>query len=424
MFYYQTGNLYCEEAKLIEIARQEKTPFYLYSTQTLIDNFKKCETAFAAVPHTICLALKANSNLRLLKILAQQGCGGDVVSGGELYLALQAGIPPDKIVFAGVGKTDEEIEYAIQTGVAAINVESPHELDVINQIAQRLQKEAKVALRINPDIDIHGHPYISTGKAFNKFGIDWKLAPALYQELHHNQPLLKPVGVHCHIGSMIFEMAYYQAAAEKLKNLVTELRQSGIALEQVDIGGGLGVNYQQPLEMYQLPALQPQADTPQPESLAQAVLPILKPLACRLFFEPGRFLMASAGVLITKVLFVKETRGNHFICVDTGMHHLIRPALYEAYHAILPLTGPQKAVQTADVVGPICESTDFLAKQRLMPCVKRGDYLAIMTAGAYGYSLATSYNGQPLPAEILVKVDSYELIRRRQTYEDFLSLLA
>lgn len=423
-FNYFDGDLYCDRVKILDITQKIKTPFYLYSGRGLITNYEKIESAFASVPNTICFALKSNSNLALLKMLAQRGCGADVTSGGELYLALQAGFPPEKIVYAGVGKTDDEIKYAIETGIAAINVESIEELEVIKKVARQVGKKVNVALRINPDIDIHGHPYISTGKALDKFGIDWELAPAIYEEALRTKPLLNLVGVHNHIGSMIFEMEYYKAAALKLKTIVEKLRQIGVPLEHVNIGGGVGVNHEQPLAMLVNGELKPESTSPRPEALIETILPILKPLNCQIFFEPGRLIAANTGILVTQVLFIKETRGKRFICVDTGMHHLIRPSLYNAYHEIVPLRQHQEPFLKADVVGPICESTDFLAQERLFPQFVRGEYLAVMTVGAYGYSLASNYNAQPLPAEVLVSDNSFQVIRRRQKYEELLNLIA
>lgn len=422
-FHYHDGDLYCEGVKILDITQKVKTPFYLYSGSGLIANYERIEAAFAPIPHTICFAMKSNSNLALLKMLAQKGCYADVVSGGELYLALQAGFPPEKIVFAGVGKTDAEIKYAIETGIAVINVESVEELEVINQMARQVEKKVNIAMRVNPDIDIHGHPYISTAKAINKFGIDWELAPAIYEEASKTKPMLNLVGIHNHIGSMIFEMEYYKTAALKLKKLVEKLRQIGVPIEHINIGGGLGVNYEQPLSMVVNGELKPEAPTPKPEALVKTILPILKPLNCQIFFEPGRTIVANIGILVTQVLFVKEIRGKRFICVDTGMHHLIRPSLYNAYHEIVPLQQHQEPFLKADVVGPICESADFLAQERLFPQFVRGEYLAVMTVGAYGYSLASNYNAQPLPAEVLVTNSSFQVIRRRQKYEELLSLI-
>jgi diaminopimelate decarboxylase len=423
-FHYQQENLYCEANKLIDLTREIPTPFYVYSQNGLITNYEKIAAAFSGTPHTICFALKANSNLTLLRLLAQRGCGADVVSGGELYLALKAGFKPEKIVFAGVGKRDDEIKFAIETGIAALNVESPHELEVVNQLATEVGKKVNIALRINPDVDVHGHPHISTGSAFNKFGIDWEVVPEIYAMALKTKPMLRMMGIHTHIGSMIFNMEYYQAAALRLKVLVEKLRQLGAPIEHIDIGGGLGINYQQPLTMMVDGVLKPEIPSPEPQGLTAMILPILEPLKCELFFEPGRSIVANTGALVTQVLFAKQTREKHFFSVDTGMHHLLRPALYGAYHEIVPLRQHTEKFIKADIVGPICESTDVLAKDRMLPVVTRGEYLAIMTAGAYGFSLASNYNGQPLPAEILINGSDHQIIRQRQRYDDLLLQMA
>ncbi len=423
-FNYQHDDLFCESKKLIDLVREIPTPFYVYSQNGLMTNFDKIDTAFSGVPHTICFALKANSNLALLRLLAKRGCGADVVSGGELYLALKAGFPPEKIVFAGVGKRDDEIKYAIETGIAALNVESPQELEVVNQLAAEVGKKVNIALRVNPDVDVHGHPHISTGSAFNKFGIDWEVVPDIYAMALKTKPMLKMMGIHTHIGSMIFNMEYYQATALRLKALVEKLRQLGAPIEHIDIGGGLGINYQQPLAMMVDGVLKPEIPSPEPQGLTAAILPILESLKCDIFFEPGRSIVANTGALVTQVLFAKQTRDKQFFSVDTGMHQLIRPALYGAYHEVVPLKQhPEKFIK-ADIVGPICESTDVLAKDRTLPVIKRGEYLAIMTAGAYGFSLASNYNGHPLPAEILIDGNHFQIIRKRQSYDDLLLQMA
>lgn len=422
-FNYLDNELHCERVNINTIAHDMPTPFYLYSKNGLTENYNKIEAAFSGIPHTICYALKANSNLHLLRLLAASGCGADVVSGGELFLALKAGFPPEKIVYASVGKTDAEIQYAIETGINAFNVESGQELEAIHRLAQKAGKPANIAIRVNPDIDVHGHPYISTGKALNKFGVDIEYAYQLYETIRQT-PLLNPVGVHCHIGSMIFDMEFFKASAEKLRDFVEVLKSKGIELEHIDIGGGLGVQYQNPIARTVDGADIEETPSPDPADLAASILPVLKPLGCELFCEPGRSMVANIGILVTRVLFVKETKGKKFIIVDAGMNHLIRPCLYGAYHEIIPLVARKGKFETADVVGPICESSDFLALDRPMPPVERGDLLAVMTAGAYGYSLASNYNAHPLPAEILVDDVGYEVIRKRETYDDLLRNIA
>jgi len=418
-FKYSDGNLQCENVNLNAVAQQVKTPFYLYSLNGLVANFRKIDQAFSAVPHTICYALKANSNMTLLKKLASMGSGADVVSGGELFLALKAGFDPAKIVYAGVGKTDEEIQFGIESGIAAFNVESEQELDVINEIATRLNKKANVAIRINPDIDVHGHPYISTGKALNKFGIDIERALDVYKKTL-DMPLIHPAGVHNHIGSMVFDMEFFKASAEKLKKFVLALRTIGIHVEHVDIGGGLGVGYEKAIGRHIDGQWVEEVQTPAPADLSARILPILKGLNCSLFFEPGRSMVANTAVLVTRVLYTKMTRGKKFIIVESGMNHLIRPCLYGAYHEIIPLTERPGKFEPADVVGPICESSDFLAQNRPLPPIERGDVLAVMTAGAYGFTLASNYNAQQLPAEVLVDGATFSIIRERGRYEEAL----
>lgn len=411
-FAYQDGELHCEQLQVQSVAEKYGTPLYLYSKNMIIDNFRATDRAFADVPHLICYALKANSNLQILTMLAKLGSGADVVSGGELTLALKAGIPASKIVYAGVGKTDAELKLGIERGILAFNVESEQELQVINDLAIPMHQRAPVALRINPDIDIHGHPYISTGKAINKFGIEIERGLAVFQQAQRMRGI-EIVGVHCHIGSQILNLEYYVASAQKMFDFVLQLRKNGIEIQHIDIGGGLGVHY--PDMLLEAAETKAEESVPAPAELAQRVLDVLRPLNCQVLFEPGRSIIGETAALITKVLFVKKSRGKDFVVVDAGMNDLIRPSLYQAYHQIVPLqkkSGPRTPV---DVVGPICETGDFLAKDRPLPPLKRGDYLAVMTAGAYGYSLASNYNSRPRPAEVWVDGQQDELIRARET---------
>ncbi|HEX9975183.1 MAG TPA: diaminopimelate decarboxylase [bacterium] len=415
-FQYRNNDLFCENIKVETLAKKHGTPLYLYSKSMIVDNFKAMDAAFASVPHTICYAMKANSNFKILKLLAYLGSGGDVVSGGELFLAQKAGIPANKIVYSGVGKTDEEIKYAIESGILAFNVESAQELEVIDQAAQQLNKKAPVAIRINPDIDVHGHPYISTGKSINKFGIDIDVALNVFLAAHRMKGI-EIVGVHCHIGSQILNLEYYVAAAKKLFDFVKKLSDHGIGIQHVDIGGGLGVHY---------PDVIPEAAekkgeaVPSPAQLAQKVIDVLKPLNCEILFEPGRSIIGETAALITQVLYVKKSRDKNFIVVDAGMNDLIRPSLYDAYHQVVPLRKMEGQLEKSDVVGPICETGDFLAKDRKLPDVQRGDYLAVMTAGAYGYSLSSNYNTRPRPIEVWVDGDRDEVIREREKIEDLI----
>ncbi len=415
-FQYRNGELFCENLKIERLAERYDTPLYLYSKNMIVDNYKAIDEAFSSVKHPICYAMKANSNFQILKLMASLDSGGDVVSGGELFLAQQAGIPANTIVYAGVGKTDEEIKYGIESGIMAFNVESEPELEIVNQIAIDMGKNAPVAIRINPDIDVHGHPYISTGKSINKFGIDINIAREVFLKTKQMDGI-DIVGVHCHIGSQILNLEYYVATAKKLFDFVQQLSESGIEIQHVDIGGGLGVHY---------PDIIPEcADrvgerVPSPAELAEKVINVLKPLNCEILFEPGRSIIAETGALITKVLYVKKSRDKNFLVVDAGMNDLIRPSLYEAYHQIVPLKQLDGELELSDVVGPICETGDFLAKDRSLPKVQRGDYLAVMTAGAYGYSLASNYNSRPRPIEVWVDADRSEVIREREKIENLI----
>ena len=415
-FQYRKNELFCENLKIEVLADKYGTPLYLYSKNMIIENFKATDSAFSSVKHTICYAMKANSNFQILKLMASLGSGGDVVSGGELFLAQRAGIPANKIVYAGVGKTDEEIKYGIESGIMAFNVESEPEMEIVNQIAIELGKKAPVAIRINPDVDIHGHPYISTGKSINKFGIDINTALEVFQEAHLMSGI-EIVGVHCHIGSQILNLEYYIATAKKLFDFVQKLSKSGIEIQHVDIGGGLGVHYPDIIPAY---ADRAGERVPSPAELAEKVLAILKPLDCEILFEPGRSIIGETGALITKVIYVKKSRDKNFIVVDAGMNDLIRPSLYDAYHQIVPLRQLDGELEQSDVVGPICETGDFLAKDRQLHRVQRGDYLAVMTAGAYGYSLASNYNSRPRPIEVWVDGDRDEVIREREKVADWI----
>lgn len=414
-FKYQNGEFYCEDVKIRDIATQFDTPLYVYSKNMIIERFKTINDAFSLVKHIICFALKANSNMEILRLMANLGAGGDVVSGGELSLVLKAGIPANKIVYASVGKTDKEIKFAIKKGILAFNVESEHELEVVNEIAQNMNRKAPVALRINPDIDVHGHPYISTGKSINKFGIEITKAFDVFKRAE-SLPGIEVVGIHSHIGSQILNLDYFDAEAKKLYGLVIQLIEAGIKIKHIDIGGGLGVQYRNFISEY----ADEEKSLPSVYDLSKKIINILEPLGCEIIFEPGRYLIGEAGALITKVLYIKNSKNTKFIVTDAGMNDLIRPSLYKAYHQIVPTTYIKDKFEVADVVGPICESGDFLAKKRKLPVVKRGDFLAVLTAGAYGYSLASNYNSRPRPAEVWVDGKEVELIRERERVEDWL----
>ncbi len=406
-FKYKDGKLCCESVPVNEIAEQVGTPVYLYSKNALLHNFTAIETALASLDTCLCYALKANSNEALLSLLAERGSGADVVSCGEIYLALKAGFPPEKIVFAGVGKTDAEIRYALKQNIWSFNVESIEELQLINDVAGQLGVNARVGIRINPDVDIHGHPYITTGKSENKFGLDTGKVLAIFREassLAHVQL----IGLHSHIGSQIRDHKPYLGAIEILSELKGRIAALGVGLEYIDVGGGFGVDYKNTFATADLPAV----------SLLSKIVSSLQTLGCKIVVEPGRSLIADTGILVTKVLFRKETRGKQFVVVDAGMNDLIRPSLYNAYHQIVPVQEKEGGLVTVDVVGPICESGDFIGKDRSLPDMKRGELLAVMTAGAYGFSFSSNYNARVRPAEVLVDDTSFEIIRARGKLED------
>ena len=418
-FYYKENILYCEESPVQEIAEEFGTPLYLYSKQQLLDNFRSIDGAFAGVEHVTCYALKANSNHSLLKLLAAEGAGADAVSSGEIYLALKAGFDPSMIVFAGVGKRNDEIEYALKNDIFSFNVESVQELDVINEIAGRLQTTARVALRINPDIDASTHPYISTGLKTNKFGIDISLAMQAFTRAA-SLPHVQVDGIHTHIGSQILKVDPYIQTANAIAKIVEELRSTGIIINHIDLGGGFGVTYKNALKHPSLPVEQatPADEAPSNDSFIASALEILKKTGCKFFIEPGRAIVANAGILVMKVLYTKENSIKKFVIVDAGMNDLLRPSLYSAYHQIVPLTINGAEIAAVDVVGPICESGDFFARERLLPAMQNGEYLAVLTAGAYAMVLSSNYNGRPRAAEVLVNGEKVRVVREREKIEN------
>jgi len=408
-FKYKGNYLYCEDIKIQDLANRFGTPLYIYSYHTLIDHFVKLKVAFRKITPLICYSVKANSNLSILKALVDKGAGLDIVSGGELFRAMKVGCPPEKIVYASVGKTDREIEEAIKVRILFFNVESLSELDNINRIAGRLNKIANVAIRINPDIEPKTHKFITTGKITNKFGIDFDSAYKILL-IRNKFANLNICGLHIHIGSQITESAPYVAAITKMAKFIARLKIRGIDLEYLNIGGGLGIIYDK--------------ETPQTaKKFAGSVLPILEETKLKIILEPGRFIVGNAGILVVRVLYIKSTPKKKFVIVDAGMNDLIRPALYDAYHNILPLQVRSRAPGVRskyDVVGPICESADFFAKERRLPCVKEGDYLAIMGAGAYAFSMSSNYNSRRRAEEVLVIKDKVAVIRKRETYADLM----
>jgi diaminopimelate decarboxylase len=405
-FQYQGEQLYCEEFPIQAIAGQLGTPFYLYSLNTLENHFKAFDTAFSKVEHLVCFSAKANSNLAILRVFVRGGGGVDVVSGGELFRAMKAGAPPNKIVYSGVGKRREEIEYALEFPILMFNVESSQELVAIDQIAGKMSTQAPVSLRINPDVDPRTHPYVSTGLKKNKFGINIQKSVDEYLRAG-TLANIKVIGVSCHIGSQLTDIGPFVDAVQRIKELVLRLRAEGIHIQYMDLGGGLGITYH--LE-----------EPPHPREYAQSLLNELSGIDCTLILEPGRVIVGNAGVLVTRVLYTKEGGEKNFIIVDAAMNDLIRPSLYGSYQKIQPVQRTQRTEIVADVVGPICESGDFLAKDRRLPKVEAGELLAVMSAGAYGFSMSSNYNSRPRAAEVLVAKDRFYIIREREDYEDLI----
>jgi diaminopimelate decarboxylase len=404
-FEYKQGELYCDAVPLSRIAKELGTPCYVYSYGTLIRHFRAFDSAFQDVPHIIAFAMKANSNLAILRVMAREGGGADIVSGGELYRALKAGIPANKMVFAGVGKNREEIRQALDADVLMFNVESSAELRAIDDVAAEMKRKARVALRINPDIDPKTHPYISTGLKKSKFGIsaeraleEFKLAASLAH--------IDVVGVHAHIGSQLTDVTPFVDSLKKVLGLIEILKTHGANIRYLNIGGGLGITYSD-------------ETPPLPRELAKAVSPLLRDLKCVMIMEPGRVIVGNAGVLLTRVLYTKDGEAKKFVIVDAAMNDLIRPSLYGAYHDIKPIREvPNPKTETVDVVGPVCESGDFLAKDRAMPESQPGDLLAVMSAGAYGFVMSSNYNSRPRIPEVLIKDGDIHVIRAREDYAD------
>lgn len=407
-FTRRQGELCCGSVPLSLIAREVGTPVYVYSRTAIEEGFRRFDRAFAPVPHLVCYAVKANSSLAILRCLADLGAGADVVSGGELQAARDSGFSADRIVFSGVGKTDEEIRAGVAAGVLAFNAESEREIVRIDAQAGELGRSARVALRVNPDIDAKSHPYISTGLAHNKFGVAIGNAREIFRRARRLRNI-RLVGVQAHIGSQILEAGPLVQTARELARLSLELSAEGFVLETLDLGGGLGVGSSE-------------SDGLSPEAYAAAVLPRLAGIPLRILIEPGRSIAARAGALVTRVVGVKDNGGRRFVVTDAGMNDLIRPALYGAVHPIQPLAPPRQGIMTADVVGPICETSDVFAQDARLPELLEGDLVAIGEAGAYGFAMSSNYNFRPRPAEVMVEGDSYRVIRRRETYEDLVRL--
>jgi len=439
-FHYREKRLHCEDVDLARAAEEFGTPLYIYSAGTILDHYRRLDAALAPLDHLICYAVKANSNRAILKLLAEAGAGFDIVSGGELFRVLAAGGDPGKCTFAGVGKSREEIEYALEQRVHSFNVESEAELEYIDKIASGKGMRAPIALRLNPDVDPHTHEYISTGSHENKFGIALDQAPAIYERAAKMRNI-DIVGVQMHIGSQITEAEPFAAAIKKVEKLVRELKTK-YAIKFFSIGGGMGIIYHHALESGSGKWWHEHGGESSAFSVrdyAAAVVPPLRDLGLRILVEPGRFLIGNAGVLLTRVRYIKETGQKKFAIVDAGMNDLIRPALYQSYHEIVPVSERQKSTLTSilslegrggreapgegrtekiDIVGPVCESGDFFARDREMPALRENDLLAIMSAGAYGFVMASNYNSRPLPAEVLVQGNKFALIRQRQDWKD------
>jgi len=421
-FQYREGKLHCEDVDLAQAAEKFGTPLYIYSASTLLDHYTRMDAALEPLDHLICYAVKANSNRAILKLLADAGAGFDIVSGGELFRALKAGADPKKITFAGVGKTRTEIEYALEQGVHSFNVESEAELEFIDKITGEKKERAPIALRVNPDVDPHTHKYISTGSHENKFGIALADAPRIYERAA-KMANINIVGVQMHIGSQITEAGPFAAAISKVAPLVRDLK-SKYKIEFFSIGGGMGIIYKRALESGSGKWWHDHGGGPSAFSVrdyANAIVPPLRDLGVRVLVEPGRFLVGNAGALLTRVLYLKKSAAKTFAIVDAGMNDLIRPALYEGYHEIVPVksgNGDSPNRHKIDIVGPVCESGDFFALEREMPELREGDLLVIMSAGAYGFVMASNYNSRPLPAEALVHGNELTLIRKRQAVED------
>jgi len=405
-FNYKGQELFAEDVSIVDLAKRLGTPLYIYSARTLRRHFRVMSDAFKGSDVLICFAMKALSNLSVLKLFGDMGAGFDIVSVGELMRCLRAGADARKIVFSGVGKTDEEIEAALKARILMINVESRPELERVAEVARRMGVQAPVSLRVNPDLDPGTHPHISTGHRDSKFGIPLSQVDEYYAAAR-SLPNLELAGLSTHIGSQITETGPFSEAAEKVAGIVKRLRANGIALKYLDLGGGLGIPYQE--------------EPPPPAQYASALMGPLRALGLKIIIEPGRVLVGNAGILVTKVLYVKETDVKRFVVIDGAMNDLIRPVLYEAYHDIRPVVKrPGSAIVTGDVVGPVCESGDFFARERDMPEVESGDLLAVMSAGAYGFVMSSNYNSRPRPAEVIVNGAEYSVVRERDSFEDII----
>jgi len=405
-FDYKNGALYCEEVPVENIVRATGSPVYIYSYRTIERHYKVFDNAFKGVPHIICYSCKANSNIAILRAIGRLGGGVDIVSGGELYRSSAAYIPNDKIVFSGVGKTEEEIVAAIRSNILMINVESEEELSTIARIASKMKKHVPLSIRVNPEIDPKTHPYITTGLKKNKFGVMREDAMKLYDRIKAHK-YLTPVGISSHIGSQILELGPFKEAVCSLKEMVKQLKEKGITLKFIDIGGGLGITYKDELP-------------PHPDDYARIIEEELKGTELTLILEPGRVIVGNSGIFVTKLLYIKKVPGKTFYIVDGAMNDLVRPSLYGAFHEIVPVRYNDAKKINVDVVGPVCESGDFLAKDRDMPLVESGELLAVLSAGAYGFSMSSNYNSRRRVAEVLVRDAEFNVIKSRETLKDLI----
>lgn len=405
-FSYKKKRLHCEDVRVADIARRVGTPFYLYSQSTLERQFRVFDAAFAAVPHHICYSVKANSSLAILSLFRRLGSGFDIVSGGELLRVLRVGGDPRKTIFSGVGKTQDEIDLGLKRNILQFNIESAVELELVIARARALRKVAPISVRINPDVDPRTHPYIATGLNQHKFGVPIEEVAELYQKAKRSRNVTI-TGIGCHIGSQITEVGPFVEALNRLKDMFCHLRSQGITVRHLDLGGGLGITYSD-------------ESPPHPTDYGRAVLEVVKDMDCTLVLEPGRVIVGNAGILVMRVLLTKQNRGKNFVVVDAAINDLIRPSLYGSFHAIQPETVSNRGLWHADVVGPICESGDFFAKNREMPTARTGDLLAMMSAGAYGFVLASNYNSRLRVPEVLVKGKRTRVIRKRETFADLI----
>lgn len=407
-FQLRDGFLCCEECKVLDIIKEVGTPAYIYSSKTILEHYGKIQTAFAGYPTQICYSVKANSNTNILSLLRAVGSGADIVSGGELYRCLKAGIPSDQIVYSGAGKTDAEIEYALKSDILFFNIESIPELHRVAAVAERMKTKARIAIRVNPDIDAGTHQYTTTAKKENKFGLSIDEIEAHYR-VASQLANIEVHGIDVHLGSPILQLDPYLKALDVLAQAIDKLKRGGIRLQVLDLGGGLGIVYHEESAFTA-------------KHFAEAVLPKVKQIGLKLLLEPGRFIVGNAGILAARVTYVKKTKVKTFVITDAGMNDLIRPPLYGSYHEIQSVVrAGHRPLMRADIVGPICESADFFAKDREIPEVAQDEYLAIMSAGAYGFSMSSNYNSRPRAAEVMVEKDSWRIIRRRETYADLVA---